>query len=233
MLNRIFLGCWIAALLVFFVKIDSSAQVLEATEEKTLLKILLTDLKGKPLPNERLEVKGQKTTFKATAKTDAAGKWHLLVPEGDTYKVTYFTHHHSEQSVLVEVPIEDGAFESDLTLKYRPPQEFTLDNLYFDVNSAVIKPESYPELKELIAFLDIDTSVRIEIAGHTDDQGDDAANLKLSQARADAVKNYLIQKGINASRLVAKGYGETKPIADNATPEGRKKNRRTTVAVLN
>lgn len=209
------------------------AQELKATEEQTLLRILLTDLGGKPLANERIAVTGQKTTFKASGKTDASGKWFLLVPEGDTYQVSYITHHHSEQSVLVDIPLEDGAFENDLTLKYRPPKEFTLDNLYFDVNSATVKPESFPELNELLEFLKLVPAVRIEIAGHTDSQGDDAANLKLSQARADAVRNYVIQKGITPNRVSATGYGETKPIADNDTPEGRKKNRRTTVTILN
>lgn len=208
------------------------AQELKATEDKTLLRILLTDLKGKPLANERMIVKGQKNGFKVSEKTDAAGKWHLLVPEGDIYQVTYITHHNSEQAVSVAVPLEDGAFENDLTLKYRPPKEFTLDNLYFDVNLTVIKPESFPELDELLEFLKIVPDVRIEIAGHTDNQGDDAANLKLSQARADAVRKYLLQKGIPPARVTAVGYGETKPIAGNETPEERKKNRRTTVVIL-
>jgi OOP family OmpA-OmpF porin len=68
--------------------------------------------------------------------------------------------------------------------------------------------------------------VKVEIGGHTDSQGSEAYNLKLSNARADAVMQYLISKGVKADNLTAKGYGETMPIADNATDEGRTKNRR-------
>jgi len=72
----------------------------------------------------------------------------------------------------------------------------------------------------------------IEISGHTDDVGDDALNLELSQKRAESVRNYLIKNGIASNRVTAKGYGETQPIADNSTPEGKAKNRRTEVKIL-
>jgi len=68
--------------------------------------------------------------------------------------------------------------------------------------------------------------VRLEVAGYTDDRGGKAMNLKLSRARAAAVRQYLIKQGIAARRLTAKGYGEAKPIASNQTPEGRARNRR-------
>jgi outer membrane protein OmpA-like peptidoglycan-associated protein len=75
-------------------------------------------------------------------------------------------------------------------------------------------------------------SLKIEISGHTDDVGNEQSNLKLSQSRAEAVKNYLTEKGITADRLTAKGYGKSKPIALNSTEEGRKQNRRTEFTVL-
>jgi outer membrane protein OmpA-like peptidoglycan-associated protein len=74
-------------------------------------------------------------------------------------------------------------------------------------------------------------TVRIEIGGHTDNVGKPADNLALSNNRAKAVVRYLISKGIAASRMTAKGYGETKPIADNSSEEGRAKNRRTELKV--
>jgi OOP family OmpA-OmpF porin len=73
---------------------------------------------------------------------------------------------------------------------------------------------------------------KIEIAGHTDNVGKDADNLKLSLQRAEAVRNYLIKKGIKADRITAKGYGATQPVADNGTDAGRQKNRRTEVVLL-
>lgn len=96
----------------------------------------------------------------------------------------------------------------------------------FDTNSAHIKPESYAELDNFVAFLKQVPSAHGELEGHTDSVGSDAYNLKLSQARADAVKAYVVDKGIDATRLTAGGYGESRPVADNKTAEGRAQNRR-------
>jgi outer membrane protein OmpA-like peptidoglycan-associated protein len=74
--------------------------------------------------------------------------------------------------------------------------------------------------------------MRIEVGGHTDNVGNDAANQLLSEERANAVRDFLIAHGIEASRVVAKGYGETRPVATNDTDEGRALNRRTEVTVL-
>ena len=106
-------------------------------------------------------------------------------------------------------------------------ESVVLHNVFFDLDKYDLKPESKTELNRLTAFLQAHPSVKIEVGGHTDNQGDDQYNLKLSQERAQAVVNYLVNKGIDKSRLTAKGYGETKPIADNDTEEGRAKNRRT------
>ena len=74
--------------------------------------------------------------------------------------------------------------------------------------------------------------MEIEIAGHTDNVGTIESNIKLSKERANSVRNYLIKKGISAKRVIAKGYGETQAVADNLTPQGRKKNRRTEVRII-
>lgn len=96
----------------------------------------------------------------------------------------------------------------------------------FDVNKADIKPESMGTLNEIAKMMKDNPAIKLEIGGHCDSDGDDASNLKLSQARAEAVRNQLISMGIDGSRLTAKGYGETKPIAPNTTFEGKTKNRR-------
>ncbi len=101
-----------------------------------------------------------------------------------------------------------------------------LKGVNFASAKAVLIGDSEQILDRVAASLIDHPDVRIEVAGHTDSQGSDAYNLKLSQQRADAVRSYLIEKGVAADRLVAKGYGETKPIADNGTPEGRAENRR-------
>lgn len=96
----------------------------------------------------------------------------------------------------------------------------------FDNNSAEIKPAAYQELDGFVQFLKDVPSAKGTLEGHTDSQGSDAYNLKLSQRRAEAVRAYALSKGIDAARLDAKGYGESKPMADNNTGEGRAENRR-------
>ncbi|MFM2395095.1 MAG: hypothetical protein RLZZ546_3078, partial [Bacteroidota bacterium] len=111
-------------------------------------------------------------------------------------------------------------------------QKFLLENMYFDTDKDVIKEASLPSLELLLTFMEARPNVTIEIAGHTDSQGNDAHNQDLSQRRAETVKKYLIAHGVKEKRLVAKGYGETKPISENETAEGRKLNRRTEIIIL-
>jgi outer membrane protein OmpA-like peptidoglycan-associated protein len=96
----------------------------------------------------------------------------------------------------------------------------------FDVNKAVIRPESMGTLNMIVQLMKDNPDVKFEVGGHTDSDGDNASNMKLSQARADAVRNQLISMGIDAARLTTKGYGETKPISPNTTDDGKANNRR-------
>jgi outer membrane protein OmpA-like peptidoglycan-associated protein len=107
-----------------------------------------------------------------------------------------------------------------------PPQKLVLEGVNFDFDKATLRQEDIAIIDKDVTGLDKWGNVNIEVAGHTDSRGSDKYNMKLSQRRAEAVRNYLISKGIAADRLTAKGYGESQPIADNATDEGRFKNRR-------
>jgi len=106
------------------------------------------------------------------------------------------------------------------------PKILTLEGVNFDNNEAILRLDAYPALDRAAASLKEWGDVKVEVAGHTDDRSTDEYNLELSQRRAEAVRAYLIGKGISADRLTAKGYGESKPIADNDTEDGRFKNRR-------
>jgi outer membrane protein OmpA-like peptidoglycan-associated protein len=119
-----------------------------------------------------------------------------------------------------------------LTITYEAPKTFTLNSIQFETGKADLKASSYTLLDDLVEIMTLKPTMKILIGGHTDSDGDDAANLVLSQKRADAVKNYLISKGINSKRIIAIGYGETKPVADNSTTEGKAKNRRTEIKIL-
>jgi OOP family OmpA-OmpF porin len=101
-------------------------------------------------------------------------------------------------------------------------------HINFDLNQAVIKPEFKDELKKAAVFIEVNKDIPyVLVAGHTDALGTDAYNQKLSERRAEAVRQYLIEKhGVDAARIRAKGYGESRPVADNDTREGRYQNRR-------
>lgn len=112
-------------------------------------------------------------------------------------------------------------------------QSWVLYGVNFDFSSAKLRPESYPILNHAAQILLANPGLLIEIGGHTDAVGDDNSNLSLSQNRAESVRSYLIEKGVEASRLTARGYGSTVPVADNGTAEGRAMNRRVEFKVLN
>lgn len=123
----------------------------------------------------------------------------------------------------------------DLTIDLSPIREgvkVELKNIFFASGSYELEPTSDPELRTLYRYLNENPELRIEIQGHTDDVGSEEDNLALSQNRAEAVRQYLIEQGIDPSRVQARGYGETEPIADNETEEGRARNRRTEFEVL-
>jgi outer membrane protein OmpA-like peptidoglycan-associated protein len=108
-----------------------------------------------------------------------------------------------------------------------------LDMVQFETAKATIKPESFGLLDEVAAtILAHPEMAKIEVGGHTDSQGSDASNLTLSQNRANAVRDYLVKKGVAAARLTAVGYGELKPIATNKTANGRAENRRVEFKIL-
>ncbi len=111
-------------------------------------------------------------------------------------------------------------------------EKVVLKNIFFETDRYDLKPESFAELEKLAEFLKKNTQLNIELSGHTDNQGSTAHNLTLSQNRAMAVYNFLLEKGISKSRLSYKGYGETQPVAPNTTEAGRQANRRTEFKVL-
>src|SRR5438045_2778031 len=127
----------------------------------------------------------------------------------------------------------DSIYEKNIPLQpIEVNAAIVLNNIFFETKKFDLDPKSQVELDKLVQLLNDNPTVKIEISGHTDNVGKPADNLTLSNNRAKSVITYLISKGIAAQRLVAKGYGETKPVADNKTDEGRAKNRRTELRVI-
>jgi len=208
------------------------SQALEPTETIALLKVLVVNEKEKPLEGESVSFTAAKAKKVYTGITKADGTFQILVPEGDKYTVGYKSFTANQDYSVFEVPAVEGIVNFDYKLTIETPKVYTLDNVFFDTGKAILKPESSKELDELKEYMDHKKSLVIEIAGHTDNVGTKEANQKLSEDRANSVRNYLIKKGIAAVRLVAKGYGDSQPIGDNTTDAGKQKNRRTEVRTI-
>jgi outer membrane protein OmpA-like peptidoglycan-associated protein len=103
---------------------------------------------------------------------------------------------------------------------------YAAKNIYFETGKATLLKKSYAPLNEVAKIMSDNPELKLAIDGHTDNVGSDALNQSLSERRATAVKNYLVSKGVDESRITSTGYGETKPVADNKTAAGRQKNRR-------
>jgi outer membrane protein OmpA-like peptidoglycan-associated protein len=133
-----------------------------------------------------------------------------------------------------EVVVEPGVAPAAVTIELEDSRVEVvegevkiLEQVFFDTGLATIRPESYAVLDEVANVLLLNPQItKVEVQGHTDNVGTDDTNLRLSQRRAQAVRDYLVGKGVKRSRLDAKGYGNSEPIADNGTDEGRGQNRR-------
>ena len=121
----------------------------------------------------------------------------------------------------------------NLTLKALEVKKvFVFQNILFDFDKASLKPESLPIVDEIVVTMLSNPEIKIEISGHTCDIGKDSYNLELSKRRAKTIVDYLVTKGVEATRLTSEGYGETKPLNGNKTLKERQQNRRVEVKVL-
>jgi outer membrane protein OmpA-like peptidoglycan-associated protein len=154
------------------------------------------------------------------------GRDYALNASADGY--LFFSQNYSiakgtvDKPYMLDVPLSPITAGSVITLR----------NIFFETASFALLPASNTELDKLVQLMQHNAAVKVEVGGHTDNVGADAANQKLSEQRANAVRDYVIAKGIDAARITAKGYGETKPTATNDTEEGRAQNRRTEITVL-
>ncbi len=192
-----------------------------------VLKLTVVDVeKGTPVEGATIQVEGQEPVQGASAS-------FTLKP--GTYRVNISAPGYITVSKTYEIEA-DKTVESEVAL-VRKKLQVRLPKIHFDVGKANIRPESYPILDRAAGLikriLADNPNVKIEIQGHTDSQGSFSFNMRLSQARAEAVREYLISvHQIPPDRLIARGYGPTRPIADNSTPFGREQNRRVELVVI-
>lgn len=161
---------------------------------------------------------------------EKTGDFLVSIPENKTYALNVNRSDYLFHSESFDMKVNENRdpFLIDIGLKQIELNTvIVLKNIFFDTDKFDLKQESTAELKKLTELLTKNPTLKIEISGHTDNKGAKAYNQTLSQNRAKAVYDYLIANGISSNRLTYKGYGDTQPIADNTTEEGRAKNRRT------
>lgn len=204
-------------------------------QRKITMKVVVVDYQNDPRDGEKIIFVDKDTQNEYSGVTNDEGTFTISLPAGQTYiaKIEGVGTEQDYQTFTLP-QLKEGQVmgTTRFTIKYDPPKVYTLDNVYFDVGKATLREESYAELNELVDYMKRREDIRVEIAGHTDNTGSKEDNLKLSQRRAEKVEDYLISKGIDARRIDPKGYGEDRPIASNKTKEGRQKNRRTEVHIL-
>lgn len=209
-----------------------NAQELKADMAHALLKVEVLDNKKKPQANQLVSFVSVKDGKEFSGTTDAQGKFSMLIPPAQQYKVKYKIFTTTQSDLVLDMPEAPGPYTFEYTITATPPRTFTLDNVFFDSGKSTLRAESNKELNELAEYMNIKKTLVIEIGGHTDNVGAADANQKLSEERANAVKEYLKKKGIAPERVNAIGYGDTKPVADNNSIAGKQKNRRTEVKII-
>ena len=168
-------------------------------------------------------------------QSNEEGYYHTQIPTTGKYYFRASKEGFMNLSDSIEV-IEFDPFNGITKDLYLMPIEVgitvRLNNIFFDFDKTTLRPESIPQLNRVVDFMKNNPTVKVEIGGHTDNKGSDKYNINLSQGRADAVVNYVLEHGIDYERIIAKGYGEHLPVATNATDEGRQSNRRVEFKIL-
>lgn len=191
---------------------------------------------NKPLA-VNFEVKDvDKNTLIASSSSDPlTGEYLVVLPLGATYALNAWAESYlfySENFQLKDISNSNSSQKDVYLIPIVEGESVVLNNIFFETNDYSLLPSSQSELNILLELLEKNRNIVIEISGHTDNVGSQEYNLELSSKRANSVKTYLEEKGIEAIRLKSKGFGQTKPISVNQTEEGRAKNRRTEFKII-
>lgn len=225
-------------MLLFAIPVCSFGQVQDGNIPKDAqVDVTVTDFKNNALPHEIMIFKSKNYPKEYQGLTDDNGKFSLRLPHSDKYDLFILGFKDSTSYDVLDIPApatSKAYYKKPFTLafQFQPAKNWSLEGCNFETGKATLQPESYKVLDDLVAYLLRKEDDKIEVGGHTDNVGKPAANLTLSEDRANSVRDYLIAKGVDASRITAKGYGMTVPVADNKTEDGRAQNRRTEVTVL-
>jgi outer membrane protein OmpA-like peptidoglycan-associated protein/Tol biopolymer transport system component len=200
----------------------------------SVVKGKVMDINGKYLKSTGQIIELETNTVKTTFSSDSlTGEFVAMLPVGKNYMFNVSKSGYLFYSDHYEIQNEIGKqYRHDIVLKQiSKGEKITLKNVFFNINQFVLKPESGNEINKLIELLRFNPTIKLEIAGHTDNIGTEVSNILLSENRAKAVYQYLISKNVPATKLSYKGYGSSKPKVSNDNPEGRAQNRRTEVEI--
>ncbi len=207
------------------------------TTKLTLVKGQITDaISGYPVHALIEIVDNSKNEIIATFESNSStGKYLVSLPSGINYGIAVKADDYLFHSENFDVSINDGfkVVAKDIRLKkVEVGNQIALNNIFFEFQKSDLNMESISELNRLVDLMKNYPTLKIEVAGHTDNVGGEEYNLKLSQDRSKAVVDYLVKNGISQSRLTFTGFGLTKPVATNDTEEGRKLNRRSEIKII-
>ena len=198
--------------------------------KKAVIQIHLTNHKHVALKNEEIIISSPSNKKYFSLITDNEGHANVKVDVGKNYIIQLKTIEDTTNYGNLNIPPLEATkvYTSPFVVEmiYDPGKEYTFHHVEFDFGKANLKKESFKELNDLVEYLSHKKEINIEIDGHTDNVGSEVENKRLSQQRADAVKNYLVKNGIGGSRVKTIGFGSSSPIDDNTTEQGRQKNRR-------
>ena len=215
---------------------QSSTPAVSDTIKKAIIQIHLTNHKHDALKHEEIIITSADAKKHYNLVTDNEGHANVKVDVGINYTIQLKTIEDTTTYGNLNIPPLEGhkIYTSPFVVEmmYDPGKQYTFHHLEFDFGKAIVKKESYKELDDLVEYMSRKIEINVEIDGHTDNVGNEVENKRLSQQRADAVKNYLVHKGIGINRVKTIGYGSTKPIDDNSTEQGRQKNRRIELNIL-
>ena len=207
------------------------------TSRMVLLKgLVLDDKTSQPVSASIDLIDNSTSEVLATFKSNAAlGEYLVSLPAGRNYGLNFNADGYLFNSMNFNLP--DTAVFKELYKVVRLKkiligESIVLRNVFYDYNKSTVRSESEAELDRLKELLVENPTIKVEISGHTDNVGGDTYNQELSEARAKSVVDYLVQKGIPASRMIYVGYGKQVPMATNDTPEGRQENRRTEFKII-
>jgi outer membrane protein OmpA-like peptidoglycan-associated protein len=216
---------------------DVPEDLFKRFKKADFLKGTITDAISKKPISASIELYDVKTnTLLEKIFSDAqSGEYTAILPNGSQFALYINKEKYFFKSLTFDYTTDNKNAGKQINIQLEPIRTNVierLNNIFFDLGKADIKPESTTELNKIISLLKANASIKIEIAGHTDDIGSDATNLALSQKRAASVIAFLQQNGIETNRLTAVGYGETKPLMLNNSDENRQINRRIEMKIL-